>query len=159
MGGEQTPNTLPPILYTNTTTAGTVGTGEQTLMTATIPANTLAKNGDVIEAEFWGTVTGNVSPNTYVRLKFGSTLILQTGIQTGASGAYWRNRATIVRSGVGTQKAITVFLPSNLSNNGTMLPSSLTEDETSDLNLFVTGDGLNNDDVTVEGMIVKYLPR
>jgi hypothetical protein len=48
-------------LFTSTTAAATTGTAEETLMSYTMPANTLAVNGRGVRITAWGSTAANVN--------------------------------------------------------------------------------------------------
>ena len=74
--------------YTNVATSGT---GETTLYSYTLPANTLASNGDVIECEYYGISSASTGG---VKIYFGSAHI---DMSLGVAG-YFTIKVVLVRS-------------------------------------------------------------
>lgn len=64
-----------------TSTAGTAGTSEQTLMTYTLPAGALRRNGETLKIKGWA-LTGANGNNKTFKLYFGTTS-MSTGVITG----------------------------------------------------------------------------
>ena len=83
-----------------TTAVGNVGGGEDNLMTYTLPANTLARNGDYVEVDMWMSMAANGNTKT-AEPYFGAT-------KAGWGGDTWNNTSTritykVVRTSATTQ--------------------------------------------------------
>jgi hypothetical protein len=87
-------------LSTAITSTATTGTSEETLLSYTLPANTLAVNGRGVRITAWGTTAANANSKTF-RIYFGAAAVaLQGG--TG-SGLPWLGSATVLRASATTQ--------------------------------------------------------
>lgn len=72
------------VIHVNgTSAAGIAGTSEQTLMTYSLPAGMLKRNGQSLRIKAWG-LTGTNSNDKTFKLYFGATSI-STGTQTGSA--------------------------------------------------------------------------
>lgn len=143
------------VLFSGFTSTGNVGTGEDTLASYSIPANTLATNGDSLWFECWGVTAGLVSGVT-VRVKFGATLLHARAI-TSTPQYHWKFVGTVVRTGAATQRSST----SDLGNNslGTSNNTGLTETLSGAVTFAVTGEGTSNNDVVIHGLIIGWNPN
>src|SRR5690606_35997814 len=76
-------------LSVNTTNVGNVGSGEDDLMTYSVPANTLNGNGQRITFRATGTLANNADSKR-IRVYFGSDTLVDTGIglPTDETGAF-----------------------------------------------------------------------
>lgn len=90
---------LPYVIHTNFTTVGNVGGGVDTLHTYTMPANTLAADGDFLEYEYSGQIN-----NAGVNAKTFGNQVAGTTIENGAGGTFangglmgWRLFARVIR--------------------------------------------------------------
>lgn len=96
----------------NTTPVGNVGSGEDDLMTFTIPAGALGDNGDMIRAEGFGTFAANSQSKT-IKLYFGTTQVGTVVGTTTFNAIDWRYTMTAVRTGASTGiVATTIFVDS-----------------------------------------------
>lgn len=138
----------------DTTSIGNIGTGEDTLISYSINSNTLGTDNNYLEVSAWGTVAANANNKT-IKLKLGSTTLLTTGAVAANSGS-WAITSTIVRIGESTQQCIS----SIASDNSLILDSSsfivATEDLSTSLDIFCTGEATTNDDIIQKGLIVKW---
>lgn len=140
----------------NTTTVGNVGTGEDDLITYSVPANILSTNGDAIQF----VVAGNFDTslvNKRVRIYFGATAIFDTGTLTTPAGD-WAAYGTIVRTGATTQRAVVFW-----ESAATTLPGSCdytTPGETLSgaVTFKVTGEASNTNDVQEFFHVIKWMP-
>lgn len=143
-------------LSINTTAVGNVGTGEDDLITYSMPANTLASNGNGIRITAWGNVNHNGT--NIVRLYFGTQLLEEITI-SGTSDHRWRAVATVWRTGTSAQ----VFEAQMNEHNGGSSSSAVdngtaTEDETAIIIIKCTGDALNDNDIVQKGLMVELIP-
>lgn len=92
------------IIKTIQSSTGNVGIGEDDLHSYTIPAGTLANDGDAIEAKFVITFAANANLKQ-VRLKYGGTTIYDSTAQL-QNGGSMIVQCRIVRTGATTQRAI-----------------------------------------------------
>ena len=129
-------------LESDTTQNATDDGTEETLWTYSLPANTLDENDDSLEILVAGTFAADADTKT-IDLTFGSTDIgaVTTTIQTA-----FRINATLVRTGVGSQKAISETGRPDLG----ITYATSTEDETGAITIALTGDGTNASDIVYE---------
>lgn len=82
---------IPGYAYTievNTNTVGNVGTGLDTLHSFTLPANSLAANGDFIEVSYGGTFAAASGSTKRVVVTFGGQNVSVPGL-TDITGSHW----------------------------------------------------------------------
>jgi hypothetical protein len=102
------------VVDTMTKTSGMSGDADRLTVfsTITIPANTLARNGDAIEFNCAGTFNTNAEVRTLV-MKVGSVVISSRTVSTGVSGAIptpaWENVVRLVRVSAGNQIRLCVY--------------------------------------------------
>lgn len=101
------------ILNSDSTLAGTpANTSETTLFTYTLPAGTLATDGHFAKIFAWGRFA-QTTPNTKrVRLKLGSTTILDTTAHLwdgNTTTSLWVINATITRKAAGNQDTVSIL--------------------------------------------------
>lgn len=137
-------------LFTSTTEVGNVGSGEDDLISYTMPANTLYTDGDRVEIVAAGTAQSTQT----VKLYLGTTAILTHNF-SGGGAKDWKITANIIKSGTGAQKAIVNLIDGGGSNVETEY-TDVSEDETTDLDIKCTGQGTSNDDIVQELMTVNW---
>ncbi len=141
----------PPLARSiNTTAVGNVNTGEDDLMTYSVPAGTLAVDGDSLEISAWGTYAANANSKT-IKLKFGATTIINIG--AAASGT-WVIRATIVRTSDSTQQCFITLVTDSTTPADTAKYTAAAETLTNDITLKFTGTATATDDIIQRGMKV-----
>ena len=131
-------------LESDTTQNATDDGTEETLWTYSLPANTLDENDDSLEILVAGTFAADGDTKT-IDLTFGSTDI---GAITTTNQTAFRINATLVRTGVGSQKASAEI--SITDRGGTITNTTSTEDETGAITISLTGDGTNASDIVYE---------
>jgi hypothetical protein len=82
----------------------TVGTGEETAYTFSLPGNSLVTDGSYLNIKAWSTA-GAAGTNKQVRVKFGATTISDSTAANFASGALLYVDCTVMRTGAATQRA------------------------------------------------------
>lgn len=92
-------------LKVDTTTTGNVGAGEDNLISYTIPAAQISKDGDHIEFDVAGTFAANANTKR-LKIMFGATTVLDT-TSLIFNGVAWRGHGKIIRTGSATQKITT----------------------------------------------------
>ncbi len=137
---------------------GNVGAGEDDLITYTLVANSLNTTGDYIEIIVFGTLASNSNSKT-IALKFGGQTIYTTEANT-ANGGTWYLRALIFRNGSSAQKIIVTVDSDNttLQNDSQYSANytSGTQDLTSDQIIKCTGEGVADNDIIQQAMIIIY---
>jgi len=141
-------------LASNTTEIGNTAGVETILISYSMQANTLDVPGNYIEVMAWGTVAANGN-NKRIKLKLGSTTLLDTGLIAANSGS-WCIISDIIRVSATSQQAISRIISSNslIVDSASYLLSS--ENLTTLLNVFCTGEGVAANDVIQKGLIIKW---
>jgi len=135
-----------PYSVVSTTSVGNVGTGEDDLISTTIPASLLAKTNDVLEVEALFTFAANANAKT-VKLYFGSTAIYSSGAQNQNGGSLLV-RARIVRTGAATQITFANAVGSASSLYGTECQTAApTETLSSTVVVKATGEATSDNDI------------
>jgi len=142
------------ILQSDNSTVGNGAGVETTLISYSMLANTLAAAKSFIEIEAFGTFAANAN-NKELKLKLGTTTLYASGSIAANSGS-WSIKAKIIRNSASSQKSIV----SIISDNSLVLDDAkyiaVTEDLTTDLAIFCTGNGVGANDVVQEGLIIKW---
>jgi hypothetical protein len=142
---------------TNVTTAvGNVGAGEDTLMSYTLPKNTLGNAGDKLEIEAFGTLAANGNSKT-IKLYFGSQVIFSTGA-VASNALDWHIRAAVLRTGAATQIITSQFSGDTVLVTQTADFVAGTQSLAADVIIKCTGEATSNDDISQKGLIVNYWP-
>lgn len=143
-------------LTVNTTTVGNIGAGEDDLMTYTLPANVLSANGYQLEIIAWGTFAGTINTKR-LRAYFGSTLLLDTA-GLAFNGADWSFYSNVVRTGASSQKAHAILDTSSTLLAATSDTTAPAESLSSTVVIKITGEATADNDVTQQGLIIRYFP-
>ena len=136
----------------NTTAVGNVGTGEDDLMSFSLPANSLNADGKVIRIIAWGTTGANANEKI-VKLFFGTAVVRQIG-SAAINNKDWRIDAVVVRTGASAQDALGTEIVDNVSLNTHSEPA---ESTAAVIVIKTTGQGNVDNDVVQQGMLVEYL--
>lgn len=139
-------------LYVDTSAVGNVGTGVDDLISYSVPANTLTVDGDMLTVTAYGTFAANGN-NKEVKLLFGATTLVTTGVTTQSGGSWWIE-AVVVRDGATAQLAKATFV---LSGGTAVLATCTQPAETLSgaVVLKCTGEATSDDDVRQLGLIVR----
>ena len=139
----------------NTTAVGNVGTGEDDLITYSLPTNSFNTAGRGIRLTAWGTTSGGVESRT-VKAYFGSTAVLTT---TSMLATYsWKVVMEVFSTGTDTQDCFATFTQgtsSVLSVDHTFATS--TQNDGAAITLKLTGQATNTDAIVQQGMLVEFL--
>lgn len=144
-------------LALNVTPVGNVGVGEDTLMSYSLPANSLSANGKAVRVKMWGYTSSNSNAKT-LSFYFGSAL-LQTISPVINELNYWTAEIIMTRYDAAVQaKYIHI---TNINNNVVAFADisigSATEDETGAILIKATGEGTADDDIVQSGMLVEFI--
>jgi hypothetical protein len=127
-------------LFASGNSIGNVDTNENILKTYTLPANTLANNGDVIHITAGGTMGATTDSKT-VRLRWGgiggSVLANPSGAVAGA--VTWHSEAWIMRTAAGAQSFNSNGAVVGSGNTSGVLTANASIDETQPQDILVTG--------------------
>ena len=136
----------------NTTKVGNVGTGEDDLITYSLPANSLSADGKGVKIKAWGTTAANGNTKT-IKLHFGSTVVRQIGA-SAINDKDWKIDAIVIRTGASTQDALGTEIVDSIALNTHSEPG---EDTTTATTIKVTGEATSNNDIVCEGMFTEYI--
>jgi hypothetical protein len=147
-------------LDVDTGTLGNVGTGEDTIATYTVPANTLAANGDSLWFEAFGRAANNANVKV-LRVYFGAAEIMAAS--DDAWGLEWVLRGRVIRAGTATQKAYVTLTTSAPIGDGSLaggagITLTAAEDETGTIALAITAEATDDNDLICDGMIAGRTP-
>jgi len=142
-------------LYTNVTTVGNVGTGEDDLMSWTLPANLLGTDEVGFQAQLWGAFAANTNNKT---LKFyfdGVAFFDTTAVAT--NGGTWHALVTVMRTGSSAQKIVVQYNQMNGAGTSATTTINATDaaDTTTALIFKVTAEATSNNDITQQGMVIQ----
>lgn len=143
----------------STAQTGNIGLEEDTILTVTIPAATLAANGDALVAEAAGTIATSINQKR-MKVKFGSTTIFDTGA-TGipiSAAIDWSIQVRIIRTGAATQKCAVTMNTNNATLASYCDYTTPAETLANALALFVTGEAVLDNEVVGEFLDVMKVP-
>jgi hypothetical protein len=165
----------PLTLEINTTTVGTVGGGPDNLHSYTLPAGSLAANGDRVKARYSGKM-GNNDNNKQIIGKFGGTTYTQMALSDLDSATLgWNLEAEIVRLSSSSVRVSYTLICNLLGVDGANSPNTLTNGfyaESSDFDvtslpdlgsndtvMLVQGNGTADNDVTQKYSSIELIQR
>jgi hypothetical protein len=93
---------LPNLIYANTTDVGNVGTGEDTLMSFALPANTLSENGRCLRITAGGFYNATADTKT-LRFKVGTDSFTLNPGTPAPNGLTWMGEILVVRTSANNQ--------------------------------------------------------
>lgn len=137
------------VLQKNLTSVGNVGTGEDDLMTYTVPASMLSVNTDKIIWEFSGYTANNANAKT-LKVYAGATLLATVTLPISISPTgYFRGIVIIARTGSSTQRADgqVEYWTSSTAKSAVRVATALSLTDTSTITLKLTGDATANNDI------------
>ena len=147
------------VLNVQPTTIATIANHTETTgHTYTLPASSLAANGESVRVKAWGTCAANTN-NKRVRLYFGGTAIYDSGA-VAVNNKSWSVEALITRVSSGNQRCL-ISGSFNAAPISTSVVTDLTKTDTATQIIKTT---MLNDsadaagDLTAEGFIVEFLP-
>lgn len=145
--------TIGGLIVSDMSTNGSLGIIGTDLTQYLLEANTLDAWNAFLEIDAFGTFAGNAN-NKRVRLYFGSTLLIDTGNVPANSGSWYIN-SKVIRVNINAQKAITTINSNNVLIVKESVYITATEDLTTNIVVKTIGQGISNDDVVQEGLIIK----
>lgn len=124
-----------------------------TLMSYSLPANALDKNGRSLFIKAWGRFAGNAAPKS-VQLKFGGASFA-SGTST-QSGGVWQLEGRVIRSAASVQS---ILFAGSLGTTG--IAPSVTSDTSVDtaaitISAAAKDDSATQSDVIQDGLLVQY---
>jgi len=137
-----------------TASATTAVTTEETLMTYTLPANTLSANGKGVRISVAFLGAANTNSKRY-RLYFGGTVVKD--ITSTTTSFIMQFEANIVRTGVGTQQTYSPSIGFDTDTGAIVLYGLPTEDETGSIEIKLTGQNgvASAGDITANHLMVE----
>lgn len=143
---------VPSVLYTSVTSTGNSGSGETTLYTQAVAANTLATNGDTIIAYIHGVGDSGADTKT-INIKYNGVTIGTRSDSTNFGD--WSATAYIVRTGATSQSITTVI---NIGGSTTTTHTTGSATLSGATTFAVTGQGASSDQVTIKDLTSTWLP-
>ena len=137
---------------------GNVGAGEDTLHTFTLPADALNADGKAIRIKAIFRTAANANVKT-IKLHFGGTVVGQSGAAAINNRIIYFD-AIVVRTGASVQRATTFRVEGTdggFSDNTLLDRTAPAEDTTAAIVIKGTGEGVANNDVVQESMLVEFL--
>jgi hypothetical protein len=144
------------LLSSQTTTVGNVLTGEDDLLSYTVPAATLANAGDFLRITAWGEFANNAN-NKQVRAYFDGHQLFATGA-LAFNNSSWRLDFTLSRISATTQRCTAGWVSSDTLLRGSAATTNPARTLANALIFKVTGEATANDDVIMRGLTVEYVP-
>lgn len=141
-------------LYVNTTETGNVGTGEDNLLTYTVPAGILTRDGQYLVFEGTLSAAANGNNKTF-KIYWGSTTLYDSGAVAQNDGDLVF-KAVVIRTGAATQKCIVTTFTNMGSIASTVTYTEATEDLTGSVTFKCTGEATNDDDIVQEELRVIW---
>jgi hypothetical protein len=142
-------------LFSSATTVSTTGLAEETLLSYTLPASTLAVNSRGLRITTRGVLAANGNTKT-IKLYFGSTVLATS---SGAGTSVWAMTGMVYRTGAATQLG---FADQAMSGIAIWTPGANTapaETLTGTVLIKVTGTGPTTiGDVTANLLVVEMVP-
>ncbi len=151
------------VLYETHAGVGNVGTGEDIIASISIPANTLAVDGQGLRFFAFGTFAANGNGKR-IRVRFGTTgtnLILDTTAQS-ISGGMWYLEGWLVRTAATVQRGA-ARVDYGANNAGTVAQTligsqaALSQTLSGAIVLEVTGEATANNDIVCNNFIVEWM--
>ena len=142
-----------PVL--NTTAVGNVTTGEDNLISFTLPANTLSVNGMGLRVTYSGVTANNANAKT-LKAYLGTTALLTTSL-TANQASVWKAVIEIIRTGAATQDVTATLLQGGSTSIVDVEHSEPTEDLTAALAVKATGEATSTDDIINELQMIELL--
>ncbi len=138
-----------------TTAVGNVTTGEDTLMTYSLPLNALSANAKGVRVTVYGTIANNANAKT-IKVYFGTTAVY-TDSMTINQAYNWYAQYTAVRTGTDTQDVFGSGFFENTTCTVAPYYATDTQDDGAAIAIKCTGEGVGSDDIIQQGMLVEYI--
>jgi hypothetical protein len=140
------------IVNVDTNHVSNIDTSEDSMLSYTLPANSLSATNSFVEVEAYGTFTANAD-NKEVRLYFGTSIIFDSG-SMAFNGSYWHVKAKIINSSITQQCIIDIITSDTLLPSSTVISSS-TADLSIDNIIHLTAQADAANDISQDGLIIK----
>lgn len=145
-----------PPAFVDSTQVGNVSTNETDLMDHVIAAAHLDVNNRALRLKAWGSFAGNANTKT-LKLKVGAAgTVTLNPTTTAPNGVRWELEATLIRTGVDTQKLITKLIIDTAVES--LILTSLTEDDAVAITVKLTGQSdTASNDILQDASMLEYL--
>lgn len=145
-------------INTNTSSVSSVGAGPTDLISYSLPANTLAVNGQAVRVIGWGTFAATANA-TQLKGAFGAATAVLTSDSAVHNNNQWYGEFIIVRTGAATQITTSHLILGVAAATGTVFTrtNSTTETLSGAVTIKFTANGVANGDVVQLGMIVEVI--
>ena len=137
------------------TSTPNAGSGETTLFSYSLPAGTLAVNGQAIHIRVAGSTALNGNTKT-LRMKFGAVTFMTTNLGGNSINNIWGVDCYITRNTATTQKCNCMF--NNTDGYAITNVSTAGETMSGAITLLVTGQGTSSSDILRDQVSVFYEP-
>jgi parallel beta-helix repeat protein len=139
----------------NTSAVGNVGTGEDDLMTFSLPAGTLAAAAQGVRITAWGSAANSANAKT-LKLYFGSAAVLTTSLTTNQAGV-WRAVAEVFSTGTDAQQYVSQLVQGGTTTLVDAEQGTTTQDDGAAITIKCTGEATSDNEVVQEGLLVEVL--
>lgn len=141
-------------LYSTAVQGASVGAGETTLASYSIPASTLDANDEGIRVTAYGSFAANANAKT-IRFKFGGTTFTMTS--TAINAGAWHFTALITRTGAATQVGGAFIAVDTGPLNNTEISTALAETLSGAVVVLISGQATTNSDILLNLFTVEHL--
>lgn len=143
------------VINVNTTNAGTAADlVKTTLISYTLPANSLNANGKAVRVKAYGVFAGNANSKS-AGIDFGGTeLISKTSVYNNLS---WSIEALVIRNGTNSQEYIAELDVDGQSAGRRRGTAAITDTANIAIDIWGQNGVASASDIVAEGMIVEYL--
>lgn len=131
------------------------GSSETDLLLVRVLPNFISKPGDALKVEASGAFAASAN-NKRVRVRFGSTVVFDSGALAISNANTWDLKFSLVRVAVAAQRCHGVIVVGTSDPSYTPQYVAGTESHASSLNLRVTGEGGANGDVVLKVGRVEF---
>lgn len=159
--GQETALAGAGVINSQSTAVGNVGTGEDTLHTYDLKANSLVVTARKIVWEASGAFAANTNAKT-LKVYFGSvavaTVVAPASLIAG-SAVQWRGTGKFIRTGASAQR-YEISLRFSIAATGAVLEyafeGTLTQTETAAITFKATGDATSNNDIVQNTSTIRF---
>ena len=138
------------------TQVGTVGTGEDTLMTTSLLANSLYKNGMALRVTMWGSTANNGNAKA-LKIYFGSQIVATIATLTVSQVNTWRAVFDVIRVTATTQVISGKLFQDGTAEQEVTTNTAGTQNLAAAVVIKATGEATTTDDIIQVGMLVEVL--
>lgn len=141
--------------YIDVTAVGNVGSGEDDLITFSLPASTLGAAKKGIRITAGGTAANNANAKT-LKVYFGSGVILTTSLTVSQAGV-WRVVAEVISTGTNAQLYNAQLVQGGTTTLVNVESGTLTQTDSSSITVKLTGDATTTDDISQKYLMIELL--